>query len=106
MTNLFGVTSITFFGPDGSTQEFLDHDGRFRYERNRSGAEFTFSVELTRDRSFQIRVAVFNHQRSLDDMELDAHTQLKRILLRLGQIGEEIEGRVEIGHAPQTEIAA
>jgi len=86
-----GIHNISFFGRDGATQNYIDKDGTFRYERNRDDAEFLFNVSLTRDRAITIRVAVFDHDRSLNALETDAHEQLKRILLALGKIGETME---------------
>lgn len=86
-----GIHSITFFGPDKSTQSYIDSDGTFRYERNRNGAEFVFNVSLTRDRAVTVRVAVFDHERSLNELERDAYEQVKRILIALGKIGEGLE---------------
>lgn len=62
-----------------------------RYERGRSGAEFEFSVYLGQDRSINIRVVAFDSARSLDDLEQDARHQLKRMLIALGKIGEDIK---------------
>lgn len=86
----FGITSITFFGADSSTQTYFDRDGRLRYERNRSGAEFIYEVTLGASRSISIRTVVFDNSRSLNDLELDAVKQLKRILIELGKAGKEI----------------
>jgi hypothetical protein len=89
--NGVGITSITFFGPDDSTQSFIDDSGVFCYQRNRSGAEFIFTISLTRDRDISIRVAVFDHDRSLNELEEDAYEQVKRVLIALGKIGATLQ---------------
>ena len=92
-----GISNISFFGPDGSTHNYVDDSGTFRYERDRSGAEFLFNIGLARDRSVSIRVAVFEHERTLNELEEDAWKQLKRILVKLGKIGEEMKDSKDSG---------
>lgn len=94
-----GISNISFFGADGSTQSYLDNDGTLRYERNRSGAEFLFNVTLGASRTIQIRVVAFNHERSLDELEEDAREQLRRILLALGKIGQNLTNEAEAAAA-------
>ena len=100
-----GITGITFFGGDNSIMSYIDDSGRFRYERGRDGAEFTFGVQLTPDREISIRVAVFDNQRSLNDLEKDAYQQVKRVLQRLGQIGDSIDPEDRIKDAEHAQAA-
>lgn len=86
----FGLTNISFFGPDGSTQSYIDADGAFRYERDKSGAEFTYEVNLSPSRSVTVRVVAFGHTRPLDELEVDAKEQLRRTLKAMAQVADEI----------------
>lgn len=89
----YGITNISFFGGDGSTQSYIDADGRYRYERNRSGSEFVYAVNLSDGRSVTIRTVAFDNDRSLDELEIDAQEQLKRILIELGKIAADIPSK-------------
>ncbi|AZO17046.1 MAG: hypothetical protein E5V79_00820 [Mesorhizobium sp.] len=87
----YGLISISFFGPDGSTQSYIEPDGTMRYERGKSGAEFQYEVILSADRTVKLRVVAFDHSRPLDALEIDAKGQLKRMLQALGKVGDEME---------------